>query len=60
LNALIKCIRGHVMAYPLGKENLPILYHKCNNGKKRICVAMSIGTLVTRKERIFGCIHMKL
>jgi hypothetical protein len=48
------------MDYPSWKEDLPISYHNCNNGKERNWVAMSVGILVTSKERMLKCIHVKL
>jgi hypothetical protein len=47
------------MDFPLWKEDLPISYHSCNNGKERNWVAMNIGTLVISKERMLECIHVK-
>jgi hypothetical protein len=49
------CMRGMVIEGPVWKEDLPIFYHSCKNGKERSCVAMSFGTLATSKERMHGC-----
>jgi hypothetical protein len=48
------------MDCPLWKKDLPIFYQSCKNGKERNWVAMNVGTLVTSKERMLECIHMKI
>jgi len=42
------------MEFPLWKEDPPIFYHNCNNGKNKSWVAMNISTLVNRERRMFG------
>jgi hypothetical protein len=51
--------RGKAFNCTLWKEDLPISQENCENGRERNWVAMIIGTLLTSKERMLECIHMK-
>jgi hypothetical protein len=53
--------KGKTMDFPLRKEDLPIFYLHCIGVKEnKIWVAMSVGTLVTKEGRMFGCIQEQL